>query len=163
METKQLNFKWDKDLSTDRYIISQCTEKSCRELVRIDNINIANIILEIQCGVENHFVVTYLKRKGNQWLNYRQEDYYGYANKKKAVLYRFPIPKLICAKRKGRDIYIEWKPSGNDLTYLVARRMPGTGWTRLGMTKQTYFIDKDIDEEDCNYIYTARCIDEKGK
>lgn len=44
-ETKNFSFKWDKDLNADRYIIHQWKEDKFVELVRIDNVNIASLIV----------------------------------------------------------------------------------------------------------------------
>lgn len=106
-------------------------------------------------------MVSYLKKRGNKWIEYRQEDYYGFVNKKRSVTYPFSIPKLKCAKRNGRNVYFEWEKSGEGITYLVARRISGKAWTRIALTEQTFFVDENVDE-DSEFFYTARRIEKDG-
>ena len=154
---------WDKDFEANGYIVMHQIKDKFVELVRIENTNLTAIMLpSIKKGTENHFRVSFYGKRDNDYCIYRDEDYYCFITSKGLIVYRLPIPKLKKAIKKADSIIIEWEKVSDKVTYVVARKVPKGVWTRIGMTKETMYVDSKIDITK-KYIYTVRCVSDDGK
>lgn len=154
---------WDKDFTADGYIITYQNKNKFTELVRVENVDITTIVVpNIKKGAENHIRVSFYQKKNNNYCIYKEEDYYCFAAAKKLIVYRFPIPKLEKAERIKNSITIKWEKVSDEVMYVVARKVPGGTWKRIGMTSKNVYVDREIDVSK-KYIYTVRCVSDDGK
>lgn len=162
MEEK-FTLAWEKDTSADGYIVNIKVGDTYKELVRVENIDLTKIVVpDVKKGEEYHFKVSYYHKLKVGYNVYRNNKYDCYATQNELIVYRFPIPKLLKAERIENSVMIEWEKIPDEVSYIVARRVPGGVWKRIGMTKENYYIDSDIDM-DKKYIYTVRCVSDDGK
>ena len=162
MEKKNV-LKWNKDYQADGYIVAQHDDDKVIEIVRVENINITTIVIpNIKKGIENHFRVSFYNKKDNNYFIYKNEDYYCFASPKGLNVYRFPTPKLKKATKADKSIIIEWEIVSDDITYAVIRKISGGAWKRIGLTKETKYVDSEIDTTK-RFIYTVRCVSSDGK
>lgn len=154
---------WTKDPFADGYIVKQQVGAKFVELVRVENICFTTIVMpDLKRGAEHYFRVSFYKRKGNTYCIYRNEDHDFYMSQKGIIEYKYSRPKLKKAERIGTSIAIEWEKILDEVTYVIARKSPGGIWKRIGMTKENYYIDSNIDMGQ-KYIYTVRCVSDDGK
>lgn len=157
-----LNFEWDKDAAADGYIVRRWNGDEFAEFVRVGNVNLNAIFIpDVVAGIENQFKVSYYKKQNNESFVYRETNYYSFVGRGESVTYKLPIPKLKSAVITGNSVRVEWEKTAEGVTYLVVRRTAKERWTRAGMTKETYFLDKNIVLKK-KYIYSVRCVSEDG-
>lgn len=155
--------KWERDEAVNGYFVMKETSNNLEVLVRIENIDIISIVVTGEkLEEENHFIIYYYKKQNDEYIICRKKDYYGYISGSNYAVYRFPIPKLKIAIKQDEANYIGWEKVSDDIAYLVARRVTGGKWERICVTKNTNYIDKNIDNKR-RYIYTVRCISEDGE
>ncbi|WP_316636773.1 hypothetical protein [uncultured Ruminococcus sp.] len=65
----------------------------------------------------------------------------------------------IIAQNDG--VNMTWDAVENAVKYRVYRKTPGKGWTRIAELSDTAYFDGDI-EENTDYLYTIRCVNDKG-
>lgn len=159
----EFSINWGKDDLADGYIVGYQTEEGFTELVRVENIGITSIIVfEMKDGVENHFKVCFYQNKDQRRYVYKEENFYCFATKGGLVTYRFSIPKLKKAVWEDDFVVVRWEGVSEGINYAISRREPKGMWSRIGMTKETTYIDRDIDMNK-KYIYTVRCVSDDGK
>jgi len=87
-------------------------------------------------------------------------SYTSYYDPGKSVDY-IAAPKLLAASSTGDGIKISWEASAGAAAYRVFYRNSNGGWTRLGQTEGTSFVDSDV-RSGGTYTYTVRCISSDG-
>ena len=154
---------WDMDPMAEGYLVRHKVGEVFNELVRIENRNLTTIVIpDAQKGIENHYIVSFYHKKGNEYCIYREENFYCYVTSKGLVVYKYPIPKLKKAERAGNSVKIEWERVSDQVAYVVARKVQRGGWVRIGMTCENNYVDHEIDIKQ-KYAYTVRCVSHDGK
>jgi len=157
-----LNFEWDKDAAADGYIVRRWNGDEFAECVRVENVNLNAIsIPDVVVGIENQFKVSYYKKRDTAYFVYKEANYYSFIGRGESVTYKLPTPKLKGAVITGNSVRVEWEKTAENVTYLVVRKTAKERWTRAGMTKETYFLDKNMDLKK-KYFYSVRCVSEDG-
>ena len=87
-------------------------------------------------------------------------SYTSYYDPGKSVDY-IAAPKLISASSTGSGIQISWEPSEGAEAYRVFYKNSDGGWTRMGTTEGTSYIDNNVSSGK-EYTYTVRCITADG-
>ena len=74
---------------------------------------------------------------------------------------RYIEPPVISLSNVEDGVKISWEKPKSSTNYRVYYRNSKGGWTRLGDTKEDFFIDKDVSSNH-TYTYTARCINDEA-
>lgn len=159
----KFSFSWKNDSLADGYIIKIKKGNQYKELVRITNKEFTKIVVpDLKKGEEYHFKVSYYRKTSNGYSIYKNKEVDCYATQNELIVYGFPIPNLKKAERVEHSAIIEWEKVSDEVSYVVARRVPGGVWKRIGLTKENYYIDSNINMGQ-KYIYTVRCVNDDGK
>lgn len=158
---ERLTLTWEKDNTADRYVIRQQMEDGFKELVRIENPKLTNIIVpDIESGIETHFRVEYYKKEMKTYIKYKEQDFYCFVKGRLVLVYKFPVPKLISAIKTDESVTVSWEKVDDEVYYLVMKKLKGESWEKICITKNTKYIDRCTQKK---YIYTVRCVSEDGK
>ncbi|MBQ8935005.1 MAG: leucine-rich repeat protein, partial [Oscillospiraceae bacterium] len=86
---------------------------------------------------------------------------YNAASKTVSVAVSCAAPVLISAVNANGGVQITWNKVTGAVLYRVFRKTSGSGWTKVGDTAATSYIDKTA-VSNTTYTYTVRCIVSDG-
>lgn len=70
------------------------------------------------------------------------------------------VPILSSVESEAQGVRLSWEPSEGAAEYRLYHKS-GSGWTRIGQTDGSTYLDDSVDFGDTN-IYTIRCVNARG-
>ena len=107
----------------------------------------------VKSGTKYTFTVRCLDKNNN---------YIGsYDSKGKSVTY-IAAPKISSLAKTSSGVQIKWGKVAGAVNYKVFRKNANGGWTVIGTTTSTSFVDKTA-KKGTKYTYTVSCVSKDGK
>lgn len=107
---------------------------------------------KVQSGRQETYTVRGLDKNGSYITGYNDEGW---------SLTYVGTPKLTSAQSVAGGVRLGWNKVAGAAGYRVFYRNSKGGWTRMGDTVGTTFLDSDV-RSGGSYTYTVRCIDANG-
>jgi len=161
MDENELILEWNKVFDNCEYIIEKGDSGAFQELVHIYNSNITKLtITNLSCGLEHYYRVRFINKDTREDIA-EPEKFFCFVRGNNYKVYKHPAPVIEQIVFDGEKVIIKWLGDFCDSYFLISRKCVGSGWVRIGITKNFFFKDLSV-ERGSKYSYAIRRITADG-